>query len=110
MPPNMIRTKFDRPDAAGIRSGRRPDRMIDVSGMKNIAMAAPWISVGTISVQVSTWIVKRERIQNTSAKVMKAVVATQRASIFGRFLPITGESRMAKMPTGAITSPASVAV
>src|SRR5450830_374069 len=98
----MIRTKFDSPEAAGIRSGDRPDRMIDVSGMKNIAMAAPWISVGIISVQVSTCTVKRERIQNTSAKVINAVVATQRASIFGRFLPITGERMMAKMPTGAM--------
>src|SRR5690606_864187 len=38
MPPHMMRTKFDRPAAAGMRSGDRPDRMIDVSGMKNIAI------------------------------------------------------------------------
>ena len=84
--------------------------MIDVSGMKNIAMAAPWMSVGISSVHVSICVVKCERIQNTSANVRNADVATQRASIFGRFLPMTGERMMAKMPTGAMIRPASVAV
>ncbi|MNR62049.1 hypothetical protein D3C85_1839590 [compost metagenome] len=54
--------------------------------------------------------VKPERIRLTMPKVMKAAVATQRASILGRLRPITGDSRIAKIPTGAITMPASVAV
>ena len=49
--------------------------MIEVSGMKNIAIAAPWITVGIISAEASTSTVKRERMKNTIAKMMKAVVA-----------------------------------
>ena len=41
MPPHMIRTKFDKPDAAGIRLPGKPDSVIDTSGMKNPAMPIP---------------------------------------------------------------------
>ncbi|MNK83499.1 hypothetical protein D3C87_1033140 [compost metagenome] len=110
MPPNVIRTKFDSPDAAGIFSGGWPDRMIDVSGMKNSAIAAPWISVGIISVRVSTPVVNPARMKLTMPKVMNAPVATQRASTLGRMRPMIGDRMIAKMPTGAMTMPASVAV
>ncbi|CAJ8015527.1 Uncharacterised protein [Burkholderia pseudomallei] len=57
MPPHMIRTKFDRPDAAGIRWPGRPDSVIDTSGMKKPAIAIPCTKVGAISDHSSTPVV-----------------------------------------------------
>ena len=44
--PKVIRTKFDTPEADGMRSIGRPDRVIDTSGMKKQAMAMPWMICG----------------------------------------------------------------
>ncbi len=108
--PNMIRTKFDRPAAAGMRSGGSPASVIVVSGMKKNAIAPPWISVGSRMVAKSVCDVKFERIHSTTANMMKAPVAIQRGSHFATFLPTIGVSRMARTPTGASAMPASVAV
>lgn len=59
---NMICMKFDKFDVVGICLGDRFDRMIDVSGMKNIVMVVFWISVGIISVYVFICMVKCECI------------------------------------------------
>jgi hypothetical protein len=41
---------------------------------------------------------------------MNATVASLRGSIFATFLPTHGERMIARMPTGAVASPAQVAV
>ncbi|MNL89478.1 hypothetical protein D3C87_2198120 [compost metagenome] len=51
--PAVRRRKFDNPDAAGMRHGSMLDRVMDVSGTKNAAMAAPWMMVGSMSVRTS---------------------------------------------------------
>ena len=81
-----------------------------VSGMKNMAMAAPCIRVGIRMCTKSVCVVKCERIHSTSAKPRKAPVAMRRASHTMTFLPITGVSKIASRPTGASAMPAVVAV
>ena len=73
--PAVIRTKFDRPDALGILSGGRPDSVIDTSGMKKHATAAPWMIVGIISVAMSTCALNCERSQLISANSRNATMA-----------------------------------
>jgi len=51
-----------------------------------------------------------ERIHSTMPKTMNAPVAMRRGSHWPTFLPTSGVSRMAKMPTGASAMPAEVAV
>ncbi len=89
-----------------MRPGSRPDSVIEVSGTKNMAMAAPWMMVGIISVRTSVWVLKPDRMKHTRAKIMKATVTSWRGSRVASSLPTTGVSRMASMPTGAVTMPA----
>ncbi len=105
-----MRMKFDSPEAAGMRSGAMPDSVIVTSGMKKNAIATPWMMVGTMMVAKSAWVLKLERIHSTSANTRKASVAKRRGSTLAMFLPTRGDSTMASSPTGAITSPACVAV
>ncbi|KOF55156.1 hypothetical protein AD428_02175 [Achromobacter sp. DMS1] len=104
--PAVRRRKFDSPEAAGMRQGSMPESVMEVSGTKNAAMAAPWMMVGTISVRTSVWVLKPERMKQTSAKIMKATVTSWRGSRVASILPTMGVSRMARKPTGAVTRPA----
>ena len=108
--PAVMRTKLLRPAAAGMRCGCRPEKAIDCSGMKNIAMAMPCSSVGSRMVPKSAWVLNSERIHRIAAKPRKAAVASQRGSMRLTFLPTQGDSTMASSPTGAIARPAQVAV
>ena len=108
--PAVIRTKFDRPAAAGMCSGVCPDISRVLSGMKKKAIAAPWIKVGTSTWKKSVWVVNCERIHSTSAKTMKAPLAMRRGSHTPTFLPTNGVRMMANRPTGASAMPADVAV
>ena len=73
--PAVMRTKLLRPEAAGMRSGVRPERVIASSGMKKNAIATPWITVGIRIVRKSACVLKCERIHSTSANTRKATVA-----------------------------------
>jgi hypothetical protein len=84
--------------------------VIVTSGMKKNASAAPWITVGIISVSKSTCVLKCERMSITTAKIANAVVARKRGSIRDTKRPTSGLSRIASSPTGASAMPASVAV
>ena len=75
MAPAVMRAKFDRPEAAGMRSGGRPDSVMVTSGMKKKAIATPWITVGIMMVVKSAWVLKCERIHSTSANTRKEKVA-----------------------------------
>jgi hypothetical protein len=108
--PIVIRTKFDRPAAAGMRDGGRPASVSVVSGMKKNAIAPPWISVGSRMVPKSVSDVNLERIHSTSANSTNAPVAIQRGSHLATLRPTMGVSTIAKMPTGASAMPAEVAV
>ena len=57
--PQVIRTKFDRPDALGIFSGGISLSVIVIKGMKKPAMAMPCTMVGIMMVVKSTWVLKR---------------------------------------------------
>src|SRR5262245_49147532 len=105
-----MRTKLDRPEALAILSGGKPESVIETSGMKKQATAAPWMIVGTISVAMSTWVLNRDRSQLTSANNRNDAVAVKRGSIFVTVCPMTGDISTASTPTGASTKPASVAV
>ena len=61
-------------------------------------------------VPTSAWVLKPERIHSTSANTTKENAANFRGSNLDRFLPTSGDSSSAKIPTGASTLPASVAV
>ncbi|CPM98987.1 Uncharacterised protein [Bordetella pertussis] len=89
-----------------MREASRLDSVIDVNGTKNIAMAAPWMMVGTISVRTSVCVLKPARMKHTSANTMKATVTIWRGSRVASILPTMGVSRMASSPTGAVTMPA----
>ena len=75
MAPAVMRVKLDRPEAAGMRCGGRPDSVIVTSGMKKHAIATPWISVGIMMVMKSVWMVNSERIHSTTPNTMKAKLA-----------------------------------
>ena len=75
MAPAVMRTKLVRPEAAGMRSGARPDSVIVTSGMKKNAIATPWMMVGIMMVAKSACVLKCERIHSTSANTRKAKVA-----------------------------------
>ncbi len=89
-----------------MRQGSMLDSVIEVSGTKNAAMAAPWMMVGIISVRTSVWVLKPERMKHTSAKIRNATVTIWRGSRVASILPTIGVSRMASRPTGAVTRPA----
>ena len=110
MAPAVIRTKLDRPAAAGMRSGVSPLSVMVVSGMKKKAMAPPWISVGIRIWAKSVSTVNFERIHSTMANTMKAIVAILRGSQTPTLRPTMGVSRMASRPTGARARPAEVEV
>ena len=75
MAPAVIRTKLVNPEAAGMRSGARPEIVMVISGMKKNAIATPWITVGIRMVAKSACVLKCDRIHSTRAKTMKAKVA-----------------------------------
>src|SRR5262249_40386696 len=102
--------KLFSPDADAICDGGSPESASCTSGMKKQDTAAPWISVGMTSVSMSAWVLKRERIQATSANRTNETVANIRGSTRFVVLPTTGDSSTAKIPTGASTIPAWVAV
>lgn len=52
--PQKTRTNDERPAAAGMRSGGRPESNSTVSGTKNMAVGMPCKSVGRITVIWST--------------------------------------------------------
>ena len=106
--PATMRTKLDRPDAAGILSGVMPDSTMTDKGIKKNAMAIPWMIVGSIKVPKSAWVLNFERMNNTKANTTKAKLASQRASTLLMFLPTIGDRMMANKPTGASSMPASV--
>ncbi len=108
--PAVIRAKLVSPEAAGMRSGDRPDSVMVTSGMKKNAIAMPWITVGIMSVVKSACVLKRDRIHSTSANTRKANVAKRRGSTRVMVLPTIGDRMMANRPTGARIMPASVAV
>src|SRR5450830_471072 len=108
--PAVMRAKLDKPEAAGMRSGVMPDRVMVTSGMKKNGMATPCTMVGTMMVAKSAWVLKLERIHSTSANTANAKVAKYRGSNLAMFLPTHGDSTRAMSPTGAITMPAWVAV
>jgi len=91
--------------------GQVRERMIQMAaGTKKKAMPKPWMRVGIISVPMSACVLKRERIHNTSAKVMNEIVASTRGSARCTFLPTMGVMMIASRPTGARMKPAQVAV
>src|SRR5450631_1897571 len=108
--PVEMRAKLNNPDAAGMRLGARPDSASVIRGMKNTAIAMPWMIVGIISVSMSALVLKRERMNSTSARMENAAVANTRGSTLLMYRPTSGVSRMANSPTGASTQPAQVAV
>ncbi len=57
--PAVMRAKFDRPEAAGIICGPRPESVSVTSGMKKKAMAIPCTTVGMSRVSTSTLVLKR---------------------------------------------------
>ncbi|MCY1314078.1 hypothetical protein D9M69_702790 [compost metagenome] len=75
MAPAVMRRKFDSPDAAGMRSGVRPDSVMVTSGMKKNAIAMPWMIVGMMIVTKSACVLKFERIHSTSANTRNEKVA-----------------------------------
>ncbi|MOA56342.1 hypothetical protein D3C78_1803030 [compost metagenome] len=93
-----------------MRSGGRPASVSVVSGMKKNAIAPPCSRVGIRMWMKSVSVVKCERSHSTSANTMNAPVAILRGSHCPTFLPTSGVSKMAKMPTGASAMPAEVAV
>src|SRR3546814_1991575 len=74
-----MRAKLDRPDAAGMLDGGSPDRVSATSGMKKNAIATPCTTVGIRIVSRSAWVLKYERIQNTSANTPNATLASRRS-------------------------------
>src|SRR5437773_5695603 len=100
--PAVMRTKLDRPEAAGILSGEMPDSVMVTSGMKKKAMATPWMMVGIRMVLKSAWVLKLERIHSTSANTRKANAAKRRESTLAMFLTTTGDSSKDMATTGAI--------
>ncbi len=78
--------------------------------MKNTAIAAPCMIVGTIKVRKSASVLNCERMNSTTAKIANDTVANSRGSTLAMFLPTSGDSRIASSPTGASTMPAIVAV
>ena len=73
--PAMMRRKLFSPEPAAIWSCRRPPSARLTSGMKKHDTAAPWMMVGTTSVQRSISVLKRERIHATTAKMRSEAVA-----------------------------------
>ena len=108
--PAVMRRKLFSPEAAAIWSWRMPASASDTSGMKKHDTAAPCRMVGTTSVQISTCVLKRERIHATAANTTMDAVAYMRGSTLPAVRPTIGVSTSASTPTGASTSPASVAV
>ena len=108
--PAVIRTKFDRPDAAAMRSGGSPERVRDSSGRKKVAIAAPWMMVGMMMCAGSASVLKPARMKDTQAKMKNAMDATMRGSRRVMLRPRIGVIRIARRPTGAVMKPASVAV
>ena len=78
--------------------------------MKNSAMPAPRISVGTMMWAKSVCGVKPARIHSTPPKIKKATVAIQRGSHTATFLPTIGVIKIASRPTGTSAMPALVPV
>ena len=105
-----MRAKLKSPDADGIFSGSNPDRLSVTSGIKKIAIATPWMNVGTSSVQKSADVLNCDRMNSTSAKIRKAPVAKSRGSTLCTVRPTGGVRIIARTPTGASTMPACVAV
>src|SRR5205814_9629628 len=108
--PAVMRTKFDKPAAAGMRGGGRPENTIACSGTKKKAIAAPCTTVGISTPLNAVCTLKRERIHSTMPRPRKATPASLRGSILVTFLPTHGDSTIASTPTGAIAMPAQVAV
>ena len=108
--PAVIRTKLVRPDALGIFSGGRPDSVMEMSGMKKQAIAAPCRMVGTISVAMSTCVLKCARMHADEREHQERERRDLARVRLGSARPTIGDSMMARNPTGASTKPASVAV
>ena len=106
----MVRKKFARPEAEAISSGRRPDTITWFSGTKKQAMPMPMRKRGTTSWPNGASVGKLANQIEVPPNTMNANVVTARNSSFWMFLPMIGEIRKARMPTGAVASPAHVAV
>jgi hypothetical protein len=78
--------------------------------MKKHAIAMPMMKRGTTSAENEAPLLNPANQNEVKANTMKANVTTARSSRRWMFLPMKGETRKARMPTGAVARPAHVAV
>lgn len=108
--PRCRRKILDQLDALAMFCGAMRDKVIWVKGRKNIDMPTPCPNCGQKISQKSMSALKSVRHQKHAAPVRKLMVTNMRMSMRPPNLPIMGDKITGKMPMGAATKPAQVAV